>query len=218
MNIYLATDHAGFELKERVKAFLLSGAVGSAYRIVDCGAEVFDATDDYPVFIARAAAAVARNSREDRAIVFGHSGQGEAMVSNRFPGVRATVWYGGTDELNRSIITLSREHNDANVLSIGAAFVNIEQATFFIDLWLSIPFSGEERHSRRIEEIERAFWDDPDLSRPAVYKQLNPVDEVSLAPIRNSRSFLQDTDRSSIYAGHSKEEMTCQRSSKEKSQ
>lgn len=155
MNIYLATDHAGFALKERVKAFLTSGAVGSAYNIVDCGAAAFDATDDYPLLIARAAAAVARNPSEHRAIVFGHSGQGEAMVSNRFPGVRATVWYGGTDECNRGIITLSREHNNANILSVGAAFVTAEQATAIIALWLSIPFSCEERHSRRIEEIER---------------------------------------------------------------
>ncbi len=170
MNIYLATDHAGFALKERVKAFLTSCAAGNVYQIVDCGAAAFDATDDYPLLVARAAAAVARNPTQDRAIVFGHSGQGEAMVSNRFPGVRATVWYGGTNECNRGIITLSREHNDANVLSIGAGFVTAEETVTIVALWLEIGFSGEGRHSRRIEEIERVLLDHPDLSCPQTNK------------------------------------------------
>ena len=154
MNIYLATDHAGFALKEQVKAFLLAAAGEKGYTVADCGAETFNATDDYPLLIAKAAEGVARNPHEDRAIVFGHSGQGEAMVANRFPGVRATVWYGGSEEATQAIVTLSREHNDANVLSIGAGFVNGEQASRAIAQWLSIPFSGALRHARRIEQIE----------------------------------------------------------------
>ena len=89
-------------------------------------------------------------SGSTRAIIFGGSGQGEAMVANRFPGVRATVWYGG----NEDIIKLSREHNDANVLSIGARFVSEDDAKKVIDTWLSTPFSGDDRHARRNELID----------------------------------------------------------------
>ena len=145
MKIYLATDHAGFELKEIIKQFLND----EGYEVQDMGNLVEDKSDDYPDYIARAAEAVAENP-EDRAIIFGHSGQGEAMVANRFHFVRAAVYTGGGEE----VITLSREHNDANVLSIGAHFVKPDEAKELVRLWLDTPFSGEERHMRRIQEIE----------------------------------------------------------------
>jgi ribose 5-phosphate isomerase B len=98
----------------------------------------------------RAAMRIVEDPENTRAIIFGMSGQGEAIVANRFPGVRAAVWYGGPDE----IIRLSREHNDANVLSIGAHFVTSDEMIAAVKLWLATPFSGEERHKRRIEEID----------------------------------------------------------------
>ncbi len=146
-NIVLASDHAGFELKEKMKLFL------SEYGnfVNDLGALKYDAADDYPAYIAKAAHSVAADSDHNTvAIVFGRSGQGEAMVANRFKGVRAVVWYGK----DKDIIKLSREHNDSNVLSIGAHFVSEEEAKRAIMEWLGTNFSGDERHSRRIKQID----------------------------------------------------------------
>lgn len=140
--IYLATDHAGFALKNTIKELLQNNP---AYTVIDCGALEYDAVDDYPVFIREAAQAVAANP-EARAIIFGGSGQGEAMVANKYRGVRATVYYGGPEE----IITLSREHNDANILSVGARFVTAEALQPLVTNWLQMTFTGEERHVRRI--------------------------------------------------------------------
>lgn len=143
--IYLATDHAGFEHKEAVKAVLTA----ADHEVRDCGAHHEDAQDDYPDFIAPAAAAVAAAPTQTRAIIFGGSGQGEAMVANAYPHVRATVYYGGALE----IITLSREHNDANVLSIGARFVTIEETLAVVEQWLATDFSADERHVRRLKKL-----------------------------------------------------------------
>ena len=119
MIIHLATDHAGFEHKTAVAQWLQS----EGFEVVDHGAHGYEPEDDFPDFIAAAAAAVSRNPEESKGIIFGGSGQGEAMVANRFPNVRATVYYGG----DTSIPALSRQHNDANVLSIGARFVTLDQ-------------------------------------------------------------------------------------------
>jgi len=146
MKIYLGTDHAGFELKEKIKPFLLE----KGYEVKDFGAFSFDGDDDYPDFIRPVAEAVSKD-QESRGIIFGGSGQGEAMVANRFSGVRATVYYGGPED----IIRLSREHNDANVLSLGARFLDDEEAFNAVELWLSLPFSGEERHQRRVDKIDK---------------------------------------------------------------
>jgi ribose 5-phosphate isomerase B len=108
--------------------------------------------DDYPDFISIAAQKVSQ-SPKDKAIILGGSGQGEAMVANRFPHVRATVYYGGSDE----ILKLSREHNDANVLSLGARFLGKETAEKAVRLWLAGEFSGEQRHVRRIKKIEHVL-------------------------------------------------------------
>jgi ribose 5-phosphate isomerase B len=147
MKIFLATDHAGFYLKEKVKFWL--GKWGYDYE--DLGAFEYIEQDDYPKFIRPAALKVSEDSENNRAIVFGGSGQGEAMVANRLPKVRAVVYCAN----NLDIIKLSREHNDANVLSIGARFVSEEEAKEAIKLWLETPFSGEERHKRRIEKIDK---------------------------------------------------------------
>lgn len=144
MTIYLASDHAGYALKEALKKKLQQ----DCHNVVDCGNDHLDEADDYPDFVSKAAELVARNP-ESRGIIFGGSGQGEAMVANRMKGVRATVWYGGPIE----IVKLSREHNDANVLSFGARFVNEADVFAATDLWLATPFPREERHLRRINKF-----------------------------------------------------------------
>lgn len=145
MIIYLAADHAGFELKEKVKKFLKD----LEYGVQDFGAKVFDSNDDYPDFMHRVGEAVSADPENCRGIVFGGSGQGEAMVVNRYKGVRAAVYYGGSMD----IVKLSREHNDANVLSLGARFLKEEEALKAVQLWLTTDFSGEERHRRRISKF-----------------------------------------------------------------
>lgn len=147
MTIYLAADHAGFALKEKVKPFL----AGLGYEVKDCGAFALNPDDDYPDFIRKAAEAVANDPERSRGIIFGASGQGEAMVANRYKGVRAAVYYSD----NTEIIKLSREHNNANILSIGSRFIKEDKALAAIKIWLETPFSGEERHERRIKKIER---------------------------------------------------------------
>ncbi len=147
--IILASDHAGFELKEAVKSHLIS----KGYQILDVGAHELVPEDDYPQYMIAAAMKVAADLKgETKAILFGKSGQGEAMVANRFPGVRAVVWYG--DPTRSTLVKLTREHNDANILSIGAGFVTADEAMKAIELWLTTPFSGEEKHQRRISQID----------------------------------------------------------------
>ncbi|MDB5254495.1 MAG: ribose-5-phosphate isomerase ribose 5-phosphate isomerase [Parcubacteria group bacterium] len=144
MKIYIGSDHAGFELKGKLIPFLHE----LGYTAEDMGAFVYDETDDYPDFISAVARAVSADP-ESKGIVLGKSGQGEAMSANKQEGIRAALWYGG--EL--SIIKLSRTHNDANVLSLGSGFINENEAKHAIKLWLDTPFSGDERHIRRINKI-----------------------------------------------------------------
>ena len=146
MRIFLATDHAGFVLKEEIKVWLHT----LGYSISDEGAFLVEPEDDYPEFIQIVAKQVSANPEEDRGIIFGGSGQGEAITANRFRNVRAAVFYGGDEQ----IVRLSREHNNANILSIGARFVNLERAKEVIKLWLDTEFTGEERHVRRIAKID----------------------------------------------------------------
>jgi ribose 5-phosphate isomerase B len=124
------------------------------FTVEDCGALEMNASDDYPAIIARAAVALQKDiaaGRNSYAIVIGGSGTGEAIVANRFSGIRAAVYYGGDEK----ILELSREHNDANVLSLGARFLSIEDGKSAAYRWLSTQFSGDERHVRRIAQIEQ---------------------------------------------------------------
>jgi len=147
IQIILAADHAGFKLKEAVKSSLES----KKFQVLDVGAHELKDGDDYPVYMTAAAMKVAEDlTGETKAIIFGGSGEGEAIVANRFPGVRAAVWYGGNDE----VIKFSRNDNNANVLSIGARFVSEDEAKKAVELWLNTPFSNEERHARRNELID----------------------------------------------------------------
>lgn len=143
--IYLAADHRGYELKENIKTWLTEWAM----EFVDCGNAKHDSEDDYTDFVAVAAEKVAQDPVNNRGIVLGATGQGEAMVCNRRRGVRAAIYYGGPAE----IITMSREHNAANILSLGAAFVG-DDIKEKIKLWLDTPFSEEPRHIRRIAKID----------------------------------------------------------------
>lgn len=152
MKIYFASDHAGFELKNELLIFVKD----AGYQTEDCGAFEYQADDDYPDFIKKATEAVSKDPENSRAIILGGSGQGEAIVANKFDKVRAIVFYGG----NLDIIKLSREHNDANVLSIGSRFVFVNEAKEAVKLWLETPFSGEERHKRRINKIENKLSND----------------------------------------------------------
>lgn len=142
--IVLAADHAGFELKEEVKRSLLE----LNYEVKDFGAFEYESTDDYPDFINPAAQFISEND-DTIGVIFGGSGQGEAMAANRFKGVRASVFYDGPDE----IIDLSRLHNNANVLSFGSRFIKSERAIELIKQWLSVEFEGG-RHQRRIEKLD----------------------------------------------------------------
>ncbi len=145
MNIAIATDHAGFHLKEALKHHLAD----QQRKVEDFGAHEYSKTDDYPLFMKRAARYVSEKPEEHRAIILGWSGQGEAIVANKFPGVRAAVYYGE----NLEVIELSREHNDANILSLGAGFVSEHEMRHAVDLWLTTEFSGAKRHQRRIDEV-----------------------------------------------------------------
>ena len=141
--IVLATDHAGFELKEHVKRFLIK----KGYDIKDFGALEYDGLDDYPDFILPAAKYISEHKLIG--IIFGGSGQGEAMAANRIKGIRAAVFYNGPDE----IVELSRLHNNANILSIGARFLSSQEVEKVIELWLSTDFE-EGRHEKRINKLD----------------------------------------------------------------
>ena len=145
MKIYIAADHAGFNLKSYLKKQLLA----DGYDIEDCGAFDFDPLDDYPDFIIPAAEKVA-NQSNSRGIIIGGSGQGEAMAANRIQGVRAAVYYDGPID----IVKLSRLHNNANMLSLGARFLSVERATEILNIWLAEKFEGE-RHENRINKLDR---------------------------------------------------------------
>ena len=145
MKIHFAADHAGYTLKNELLSFVQNDL---NFEVQDHGALKLDQADDYPVFVEPAATAVA-SSIDDMAIIIGGSGQGEAMMANRQKGIRAAVYYGG----DLTIIKLSREHNDANVLSLGARFISLEDAKVAVQLWLQTEFNGEDRHKRRIEKL-----------------------------------------------------------------
>lgn len=139
MRVFLGSDHAGFELKEHLAGWLKA----HGHEPVDCGPEVYDAADDYPPFVLRAAERTAAEPGS-LGIVIGGSGNGEVIAANKVRGVRAAlVWSTDTAQL-------ARRHNDANVISIGARQHDRETAVEFVATFLATPFSGEERHARRI--------------------------------------------------------------------
>lgn len=144
--IFIGADHAGFELKEHIKKYLQK----SGFRVEDKGAFKFDGKDDYPDFIVPVAKAVAKD-KNSVGIILGGSGQGEAIAANKVKGIRAALYYGSSLE----IVKLSRAHNDANMLSLGARFLKKEEAIEVVKIWLNTDFSKEPRHIRRIKKIDK---------------------------------------------------------------
>ncbi|HET6165360.1 MAG TPA: ribose-5-phosphate isomerase [Marmoricola sp.] len=142
MRVHLGSDHAGLELKEHLLGWLRD----NGHEPVDHGPYVFDAVDDYPVFCLRAAEGVAADPGSI-GVVIGGSGNGEQIAANKVEGVRAAlVW-------NADIAVLAREHNDANVISVGGRMHTVEEMTHFVDVFIRTPFSGDERHVRRIAMV-----------------------------------------------------------------
>jgi ribose 5-phosphate isomerase B len=147
--IYFSSDHAGHEMRLSLIGFV----EGLGYTTEDLGPTEYDESDDYPDFIAPIAAKISsieRSGKDAFGIILGGSGQGEAIVANRFSGVRAGVF----NCENLELVTLLREHNDANILSIGSRFVGEAVAEEAVKLFLETEFSHEERHERRIKEID----------------------------------------------------------------
>ena len=144
--IHLAADHAGLGHKEQIEAWLKA----EGFTVIDHGAHDLDPLDDFPDLIFPAAKAVSENHHQCKGIIFGGSGQGEAIIANRFPNVRAAVYYGGHHE----IIKLSREHNNANVLSIGSRFISIDDAKKAVWDWLHAGFSADPKYERRNDKID----------------------------------------------------------------
>ena len=142
MRVYLGSDHAGFELKARLIEWLTS----AGHEPVDCGPETYVQDDDYPPYVMRAAYGVVGDPGS-LGIVIGGSGNGEQIASNKIPGVRAAVAW--TEETAR----LARQHNDANVLSLGAREQPVAEALGFVEVFVATPFSGEARHVRRLAMI-----------------------------------------------------------------
>lgn len=146
MKIYIASDHAGYELKQKLIEYLLD----EDFDVSDEGAFEFNVQDDYPDFISKVAEKVSKDLKNSKGIILGGSGQGEAITANRFKNIRAVVYYGG----DMDIVKLSREHNDANILSLGARFISFDTAKNAVNLWLNTAFSEEEKHKRRIKKID----------------------------------------------------------------
>jgi len=146
MRIHIATDHAGLEFSKDLQQHLEAGG----HEVIDHGPTSYEPLDDYPSFCINAALGVVADQAagvEALAVVFGGSGNGEQIAANKVAGARAAlVW-------NTSTAQLAREHNDANVISIGARQHSVDEAKSFIDTFISTPFTGEERHARRIAQL-----------------------------------------------------------------
>ncbi|MBI4079284.1 MAG: RpiB/LacA/LacB family sugar-phosphate isomerase [Candidatus Levybacteria bacterium] len=163
MQIYLASDHAGFAFKNHIKEFLL----GKGYDVEDCGPFVFDKDDDYPDFVSKAAEAVSKDPKNAVGILCANTGQAEAILANKYKNVRCALFYapaiavGTVDVTGRKstdpleIINLARDHNDANMLSLSGKFMEISIAEQAVERFLKTPFSNAERHVRRIEKIKK---------------------------------------------------------------
>jgi len=142
MRVYLGSDHAGFELK----TYLVEHLTANGHDVVDCGPHSYDVEDDYPPFCLATATEVVADPGS-LGIVLGGSGNGEQIAANKVPGTRAALAW------SVEIATLAREHNDANVVAIGARQHTAAEAAAMVDVFLATPFSGSPRHARRIAQL-----------------------------------------------------------------
>ena len=174
MRVHIGGDHAAYDLKVHLVNHLLA----QGFDVVDHGPDRFDPDDDYPVAVLRAATGV-RADEGSLGVVLGGSGNGEQIAANKVQGIRAAlVWSVATAEL-------AREHNDANVIAIGARQHTFEEAASFIDLFIATPFSGEERHARRIAQIAAFEGDgalEPDPRSTAGQPDVLAADDSSFDP------------------------------------
>lgn len=172
MRIHIGTDHAGLEFSTQIQHHLAA----QGHEVVDHGPLDYDPLDDYPAFCIRAAQAVVRDQAagiDALGVVFGGSGNGEQIAANKVLGVRAAlVW-------NVSTAELAREHNDANVISIGARQHTFDEAASFIDRFIATPFSGEERHARRIGQLAAYEQDGVLLPDPRAARGENTLTDAS---------------------------------------
>ena len=140
MRVYLGSDHAGFELK----TYLLEHLAKAGHEVVDCGAEAYDPDDDYPPYCIRTGERVLADPGS-LGVVIGGSGNGEQIAANKGPGIRAALAW------SEETATLAREHNDAQVVAVGARMHTKDQAATLVDTFLATPFSNGERHVRRLK-------------------------------------------------------------------
>lgn len=164
MRVYLGSDHAGLELKNHLVEWLTA----HGHEAVDCGPHIYDAQDDYPPFCLRAAERTAAD-KGSLGIVIGGSGNGEQIAANKVKGVRAALAW------SEQTAALGREHNDANVVAIGGRMHTVEESTRFVEIFLDTPYSGEERHTRRIDMLT-AYENTGELprSRPTTRSRAEP--------------------------------------------
>ena len=153
MKIFIGTDHAGYVLK----GGLVLALKAQGHEVVDKGAYEYNEGDDYPDFVIPVAQEVSKDPVNSKGIILGATGQGEAIAANKFPHVRAVVYYGKShcvvdDEAD--VVVRSREHNNANILSLGARYFTEEEMLNAVNLWLKTPYSGDERHVRRLRKID----------------------------------------------------------------
>lgn len=152
MKIFIGTDHAGYVLKDK----LLTSLKGAGHEVIDKGAFEYNEDDDYPDFVIPVAREVSKNPDKVRGIIIGATGEAEAIAANKFPHTRAVVFYGKSKSVvddEADIIVRSREHNDANILILGARYLDEETMMNAVNLWLATPFSREEKHIRRMAKV-----------------------------------------------------------------
>lgn len=140
----MGTDHGGFELKEEIKSWFKQDSI----KFEDLGADSFNPDDDYPDFIIPVATKVASDP-QSFGIVIGRSGNGEAIAANKVNGIRAALC------LSEEMAKKAREHNNANIISLGADYISADEAKEMVKVFIETPFSNEERHIRRIDKIKK---------------------------------------------------------------
>jgi len=153
MKIYIGTDHAGYVLKEA----LVKSLKGKGYEVLDMGAFEYNEEDDYPDFVIPVALEISKDPNGVKGIILGGTGEGEAIAANKFPHVRAAVYYGKAKPIvddESDIIVRSREHNNSNILSLGARYLTEDSMMEAVNLWLNTSFSEDERHIRRLGKID----------------------------------------------------------------